>query len=86
MAKTQKEITELVYSYETKHEIGFTDKEILYLLMKSKETINMEKFGNALTGITCTKIDDDFITYHCDIEIAMRCGIQDRDLKGYEFD
>jgi len=74
-----------IYNFKTKNKEGFVKDEIEKLLEKYSN-INKEKFNDALCGITCIKIDDEFVIYHCDIEKALRCGIENRNLHGYEFD
>jgi hypothetical protein len=79
------EIRDLVYNYKTKHDEGFVQSEIDDLLTKFPD-INMDKFNNALRGITCMVKDSETIIYHCDIKHAILCGIENRDLKWYEWD
>ena len=71
------DIREEVNSYKTKHKQGFTRDEYMKLL-ENYPGINMERFWDALNGITCTSIDDETVVFHCDIELAIRCGIEDR--------
>lgn len=78
-------IHDLVYNYETKHEYGFVKSEIEDILNNFPE-MNMEKFNSALFGNTCMIIDNEIITYHCDIEKALYCGIENRDLYSWEWD
>lgn len=78
-------IKEKVYNFKTKNKEGFTQLEINTLLEEYPD-INLDKFNNALMGITCMVIDDEIITYHCDVEKALLCGIENRDLRGYEWD
>lgn len=74
-----------VYNFPTKHKEGFVQDEI-DILLKDYPDINMNKFHNALMGITCMLINDEIVTYHCDIEKALRCGIDNRDLRIWEWD
>lgn len=78
-------IHDIVYNFKTKNEQGFTKSEIEELL-KEFPNINMEKFSNAFIGNTCMLIDDEIITYHCDVEHALYCGIENRDLNIWEWD
>jgi hypothetical protein len=50
---------------KTKYEIGFAQSEIDALL----ESLNIEKslFDSHMLGRTFTKIDNDYIFYHCDV-------------------
>jgi hypothetical protein len=79
------EITEKVYNFKTKYPQGFVKQEIEELLSDYPK-INKEKFDDALIGITCMMTNGELIIYHCDIDKALRCGIEDRDLKLYEWD
>lgn len=78
-------VEERVYNYPTKHKQGFVQSEILELLT-NYPTINMKQFYNALTGNTCALIDNEVVNYHCDIELAIRCGLENRKPTAYEFD
>ena len=78
-------IHELVYQYPTVHKEGFTQPEIKDLL-KNFSHINMDKFDDALNGITCLYIHPHTVIYHHDIEKALECGVQNRDLGIDEWD
>jgi hypothetical protein len=78
-------IAEKVSKYKTKYKEGFIQSEIDDLL-KEYPAIDMLKFNNALMGITCMIIDKEIIVYHHDIEKALRCGIEKRNLHLYEWD
>jgi hypothetical protein len=78
-------IKEKVYNYPTKHKEGFLQSEIEELL-KEYPNIDMEKFNSSLWGNTCMIKDDEMVQYHCDIEMALLCGIEKRDLRNYEWD
>ena len=80
-----KELKNLVFNYKTAHKRGFMDSEITELLKKFPN-INMVKFNEALNGVTIMIINGVPITYHTDILKAIKCGIQDRNLKPYEWD
>lgn len=78
-------IKEKVYGFKTKNKEGFIKSEIEFLL-KDYPNINMDKFNNALIGITCMCINDEIVIYHCDIEKALHCGIENRNLTPEEWD
>lgn len=81
-----KSIRDAVYSFPTKSAYGFIQSEIEELL-KIYPTVNMDKFNNVLTGITCmSDKDGNMVIYHCDIELAIRCGIENRDQTVGEWD
>lgn len=78
-------IREKVYNFKTKNKEGFIQSEIDTLL-KDYPKINLDKFNNALMGNTCMMIDDEIVMYHCDIEKALRCGVENRNLRNWELD
>ena len=78
-------IREKVYKFKTKNKEGFIKSEIDTLL-KDYPDVNMDKFNSALMCITCMTIDNEIVIYHCDIEKALRCGIENRDLYDSEWD
>jgi hypothetical protein len=80
-----KELRELVYNYSTKNEYGFNDEEQKKLLEQFPD-VNMDKYNNALMGITCMMENDKFIIYHCDIFTALVCGIENRNQTITEWD
>lgn len=78
-------LTNYVYDYPTKYPMGFTDKEVKEIASKFPR-MNKEKFDDALMCITCTSVDNETVIFHCDIETALRCGLQDRGMTQTEFD
>lgn len=78
-------IREKVYKFKTKNKEGFVQSEIDTLL-KDYPEINMDNFNSALTGVTCMIISGETVIYHCDIEKALRCGIENRNLRSGEWD
>jgi len=82
-----KKLYDLVYDYPTKNEYGFIASEQEELL-KQFPDINKEKYENALCGITCMMDGKTggFIIYHCDILIALRCGLENRNPTIAEWD
>lgn len=79
------DIRERVYNFKTKNKEGFVQSEIDALL-KDYPEINTDKFNSALMGVTCMRINDETVIYHCDIEKALRCGIENRNLRIWEWD
>ena len=75
-----------VYGYKTQYPEGFTNKEMKDLLKELPFEINREKFNEALNGVTCQMRGVEVIIYHCDILKAVICGVENRDLNGYEWD
>ncbi len=80
-----KNIKEKVYNFKTKNKEGFIKSEIDTLL-EDYPGINIDKFNSALMGNTCMVVDNEIVMYHCDIEKALRCGIENRNLRGWEWD
>lgn len=85
MARLGDKITEAVYRYPTKHKEGFIQSELEELL-KQYPDINMDKYNDALMGITCMAVDGQAVIYHCDVAKAIICGIENRGLKVWEWD
>jgi hypothetical protein len=80
-----KSVYQLVYNYPTKYKMGFTNSEIQDLL-KNFPNMNRQYYDNALFGTTCTMIDGEMITYHCDIENAIICGLKGTNIGGIKWD
>jgi len=80
-----KSVYQLVYNYPTKYKMGFTNTEIQDLL-KNFPNMNRQYYDNALFGTTCTMIDGEMITYHCDIENAIICGLKGTNVGGVKWD
>jgi len=80
------DLKELIYNFKTRNKEGFVQSEIDQLLTKFPD-INMDKFNNALNGITCIMDDTgDLVIYHVDVLHALQCGIDDRELEFFEWD
>ena len=78
-------IQETVETFKTKNTEGFTNPELGELL-KQFPGMNMDKYYSAMTGNTCMMIDGEMIFYHCDIITAIRCGVENRDIRLSEWD
>lgn len=79
------ELEKKVLEFPTKNIEGFTYSEI-QLLLENYPSINREKFNEALMGITGLLIDEEFITYHDDVLLALRCGLENRSPTLFEWD
>ena len=75
----------IVGSFKTKYDEGFTWSEIQSISEKFT-SLNRDKFESALFGITCRMINDETVIYPWDVEKALRCGLENRDLKESELD
>ena len=78
-------IREKIYNFKTKNKEGFVQSEI-DMLLKDYPDINRDEFNSALRGITCMEINGETVIYHCDIEKALCCGIENRNLRTWEWD
>jgi hypothetical protein len=78
-------LSEKINNYPTKHKEGFIKSELDELL-KDYPNIDMNKFNEAMMGNTCMVKEGQVVMYHCDIELALRCGIEKRGIRGYEMD
>jgi len=77
----------VVNNTETKYKEGFLPKEHMKLLSRfPTKYMNMDKYWNALHGITFMITDDGVLTYHCDIITALNCTIENRDMYLHEWD
>lgn len=79
------EIREKVYGFKTKHKEGFTLTDIEELL-QDYPNMNRDRFDDALMGDTCLVIDDEIVRYHHDVELALRCGVENRKPRSWEWD
>ena len=87
MEKTQaQKIYNDVYGTPTAHKMGFNSSEVKELLKKYPD-LNQDKFDSALRGITCFFSEETgVIIYHCDIELALHCGLDNREPTSLEWD
>ena len=83
----KQELKDKVYNYKTESKYGFSPNEIKELL-KDYPNIKMDKFDDALMGVTCMMNEKthESIIYHCDIYKALLCGLENRNLKLEEWD
>lgn len=80
-----KKLKEKVYNYNTKYDIGYLPNEIDNLL-EEYPNINKDKFDTALRGVTCQSKEGKLVIYYCDILLALKCGLENRDVRLYEWD
>jgi hypothetical protein len=81
---TSKNITNVVNNFPVKYEYGFTASEINTLLTEYDLDENL--FYQKLGVNTCMVIEGQTITYHCDIEKALFCLVENRDEDLWEWD
>ena len=73
----------MVQKFKTKNKEVFTYGEIKQLIesIDIKSYFNEDKFYDVLRGVTCQLINNEVIVYPCDVEKAIICGIENRNLK-----
>lgn len=71
-------------SNSTKHKQGYTSLEMVNLC--DKLGLDKPTFYDKLGVNTCMVIDGEVITYHCDVELAVRLVIEDREMTQEEWD
>lgn len=81
---TNEIVSNIVNNYPTKFIQGFTNVEINSILEEYE--INKDKFYDILGVNTCLMMEGQFVTYHCDIETALVCILQDREKLEEEWD
>ena len=75
---------EMIDNFRRYQKEGFTEKELIQLCDKNK--IDYDKFADKLGVNTGMVIGGDFITYEWDVELALRCVLEDRDKTVFEWD
>lgn len=71
--------------YKTKHKQGFTREEMVDLI-QNHTNYNLEDFWDKLGVNTGMIIDGDYITYHCDVELALQLLKENRNINSFEWD
>lgn len=84
------DVNAFVESYKTKSEWGFNRDELMAVYLKVKESypvsFKKDKFWSALNGVTGIVENGEMITYPCDVALACRCAIADRNPSLLEWD
>lgn len=75
----------LTCKFKTKYKEGFVQSELADLL-KYLPNIDLDMFNYALMGNTCIIKNDEMIHSRSDIQKALVCGIEKRNLRLYEFE
>lgn len=78
-------IRKLANEFPCQYKEGFTNVELKKIL-EHFPNINKKQFYNALTGVTGTMKDNKCLTYRTDIEKALVCGMEKRELYSHEWD
>lgn len=84
LKKSTGQLKDKVYNYPTKYKEGFTTKEQLDLL--SELNLNKDEYSEKLGIHTCQIINDEIITYHHDVLLAIKLTIEHRDVTVGEWD
>lgn len=79
------QLKNFIYNYKTVYPQGFTFDEIKDVLTHFP-SVNIEKYNNAMTCLTCFAIDGNTVIFHCDVLTGIRCGLENRDISPLEFD
>tara|TARA_R110000772_G_scaffold17946_3_gene49969 strand:+ start:127888 stop:128130 length:243 start_codon:yes stop_codon:yes gene_type:complete len=74
-----------VYEFETNSELGFTPIELELILLEFPD-INREKVNDVFFGGTVGVVDGIIRYYKHDVLLALKCGIENRDLNVDEWD
>lgn len=74
----------IIEKYPRKHKDGFTFEEIYGLL--TELAIDRMKFWEAIGVVTGIIIDGDFVYYASDVELGVRCVLENRKPTPFEFD
>lgn len=84
-----KSVKDYVLSFDTESEHGFNPKELKQVVKDfgGFSVLSKDKFDNALNNITCMVNErNEIIHYHIDVIHALKCGLENRNLKESEWD
>lgn len=70
---------------DRKYKEGYTESEIKQVI-KDNNVQNINRFWEALDGVTGIIIDGEILTFESDVQLALRVSKEDRDPKWYELD
>lgn len=82
---TPAQIHEIVYTKKTRFKKGLTGDEIRSLLKKFS-SVTERDFNKAMGVTTVQVIKGEVVYFHCDVETALLCCIEKRELKPVEWD
>ena len=83
-----KKAVNIVNNYLTKNKYGFTAGEIQTVLTEHFPEISYKTFDEKMGTVTAM-LDEktkEIIYYHCDVETALKCAIEDREMTVAEWD
>ncbi len=79
-------IQEIVDAYERENEIGLLEEEIIDIIEYHFDDFSIEKYNNAMMGNTCGSKDGKLLNYPWDVVVALKCGVEKRELTAAEWD
>jgi hypothetical protein len=79
-------VKDIVYSFKTTAEKGFTGEDIAKLLKEYFPKITPRQFNKKMGIVTCSMENGKFVYYHSDVELAIRLCIEKRGPTQFEFD
>jgi len=80
-----KELHDYIYKFPTKYDVGFLPEELQEVIDKFPQ-MDMKKWDDAMMGNTCQMREGKLVIYHCDVLVAVRCGLEKRDQTLMEWD
>lgn len=81
---TSKNLSNFIDTYPTKYQHGFLFIETNEIL--ERFNIDKDAFYTAMGINTCMVVEGQTLNYHSDIELALRCVIENREKKLDEWD
>ena len=81
-----KSVERIVYDYPTGSTYGFTVVEVGLMLTEHFPTINHKQFWEKFGVNTCMIVDGLTRYYHCDVDLAVRLCLENREKKAHEWD
>lgn len=79
-----------IYDFKGKSKHGMLDEEVKQFVEENFENnnipFNWDKYYNAMTGNTCMLYEGKIVNYFHDVVSGITCGLENRDLKPYEWD
>ena len=79
-------IEKTIMGWRTKYKDGFTSEELEQVLEHFGIEDKSDEFTAALGTYTCAMIDKEFITFHHDVILGVRCVVEDRSPYSWEMD
>ena len=71
--------------FKRKHKQGYASDEVMQIF-KSLNNADKKIFFDCLNGVTTIEVDGQIFFYEIDIERAIRCSLEKRNLENLEWD